>query len=362
MRPRSLSRIMAGLALAGAMAAAHESRAAQYYLTVDVPTTLGGTVYLPNEILRLSGGVYTLELPLEGDGLGVAALLRAPEGAWFLTPDVTVVTDEVTVETRDLLLIDGDFIAFAIDGSAVGIPDYAAIDAALYDPVTDQIALSFDVPVLLGGVEYGRSDLVALGVGFSLLWDAEAAGVPLSANLIGAEVDSAGRLALTFDVPVTLGATTFLPGQVARWEAGAGFSLYASDPTWPPSSLIYSLALLPAAGEVPDGSAGSVPVTATPAVGGQLTLSWGASCSATDTDYAAYEGTLGAPFNTHVPVTCSTGGATSWTLTPSSGNRYYLVVPRNTVAEGSYGSSSALLPRPPSASACLPQEVDLTCP
>lgn len=97
------------------------------------------------------------------------------------------------------------------------------------------------------------------------------------------------------------------------------------------------------------------------AAGGDLTLSWGASCSGTDTDYAVYEGTLGAPFNTHVPVTCSTNGATSWTFTPGAGDRYYYVVPRNAVSEGSYGLGSNGLSRPPSASACLPQEVALVC-
>ncbi|HZM71149.1 MAG TPA: hypothetical protein VFB95_12395 [Candidatus Cryosericum sp.] len=76
---------------------------------------------------------------------------------------------------------------------------------------------------------------------------------------------------------------------------------------------------------------------------------------------AVYEGTLGAPFTTHAPVTCRAGGATSWTFTPGPGDRYYYVVPRNAVSEGSYGLTSALLPRPPSTAACLPQEVLSSC-
>ena len=345
------------------LSAAPHAAAVQYYLAVDVPTTLGGITYTPSQILRVTDGVYAVELELETGTAHVAAMLRTPEGPWLLTPSDTIVTDEVTVETRDIILDDpvNETVSFALHGSSAGIPAYAAIDALLYDPVTDQIAISFDVPVRLGMVDYGPSDLVAIGAGFSLLWSGATYGVPASANVIGAEMDSAGRLVLSFDAPVTLGATTFLPGQLVAWDAGTGFSLYAADPFWPPSSLAASFSFLPAAGEVPDGGAGSVPLTVAPAPGGDLTLSWGASCAGTDTDYAIYEGILGAPFNSHVPVTCSTGGATTWTFTPSPGDRYYYVVPRNGVTEGSYGRGSDGLQHPPSSSACLPQEVALIC-
>jgi hypothetical protein len=122
-----------------------------------------------------------------------------------------------------------------------------------------------------------------------------------------------------------------------------------------------SLAFLPAAGEVGDGSGGGAALTIAPAAGGQITLSWGDSCASTDTDYAVYEGILGGPPTSHVPVTCSTNGATTWTFTPAAGDRYYYVVPRNAVTEGSYGRSSSGAPRPPSAAACLPQETLTSC-
>ncbi len=364
MRPAGLPPAFVVAALAS-VAAVPQTPAAQYYLAVDVPTVLGGVTYTPNQILRAVAGAYVVEATFP-DGVALAALARTSEGFWLLAPAFPIVGDDpedLTIETRDVILYDpvNDVPSVAIDGSAAGIPDYAAIDAVIHDPATGAIAVSFDVPVLLGGVEYGPSDIVAYGAGFSLLWSAAAAGVPPSANVVGAEVDSAYRLVLTFDVPVTLGGTTFLPGQLVRWEPGIGFSLYASDPSWPPPSVLAGFGFLPPAGEVPDGSAGSVPLTIAPAAGGDLTLSWGASCAATDTDYAVYEGTLGAPFASHVPVTCSTGGATTWTFTPSAGDHYYLVVPRNGVSEGSYGHGSSLVPRPPSTAACLPQEVAPNC-
>jgi hypothetical protein len=107
------------------------------------------------------------------------------------------------------------------------------------------------------------------------------------------------------------------------------------------------------AGSVPDGSTGP-PLTVQKAGGGQVSLTWGASCTASDTDYGIYEGTLGA-FPSHHPVVCSTSGALSKTFAPGAGNRYYLVVPRNASREGSYGKNSSGSERPTGTPECLLQ-------
>lgn len=107
------------------------------------------------------------------------------------------------------------------------------------------------------------------------------------------------------------------------------------------------------AGRVPDGgSVAGTPLSVTRGAGGDLTLTWGPSCLASDSDYAVYEGSLGS-FASHVPVLCSTAGATTATFTPAAGNRYYLVVPNNGLREGSYGVTGAGVRRPPSQAACL---------
>jgi len=100
------------------------------------------------------------------------------------------------------------------------------------------------------------------------------------------------------------------------------------------------------------GSGSSLSVDRLP--GGDLELNWSPSCIGTDTDYAIYEGSLGE-FGVHDPSTCSTAGATGWTVTPGLGSRYYLIVPASPNREGDYGADSAGNPRPQSASACLPQ-------
>jgi hypothetical protein len=94
--------------------------------------------------------------------------------------------------------------------------------------------------------------------------------------------------------------------------------------------------------------------------GSDVALAWGASCFATDIDYAVYEGVLG-DFASHAPRLCSTGGALSATVTPTGDNVYWLVVPQNASVEGSYGFDSAGSERPVSSGACRPASVG-SCP
>ncbi len=93
-------------------------------------------------------------------------------------------------------------------------------------------------------------------------------------------------------------------------------------------------------------------------------FTWGDSCSSDDTDYAVYEGDLDDPqgFTNHVQHTCTTSGSTNafLSLHVDRGN-YYLVVPRNAIHEGAYGTDSNGTPRPQSTNACVTQQL-LDCP
>jgi hypothetical protein len=114
------------------------------------------------------------------------------------------------------------------------------------------------------------------------------------------------------------------------------------------------------AGSTPDGAAlPGIPLTLV-RNGLLVDLAWGASCLASDVDYEVYEGLLGSP-TSHVPVTCSTTGARSWTLAPASGARFYLVVPHNGVYEGSAGTRSDGSERLPGAFACRGRRI-AACP
>ncbi len=113
------------------------------------------------------------------------------------------------------------------------------------------------------------------------------------------------------------------------------------------------------AGSVPDGDrVPGTPLTAEHAAGGNVRLSWGGSCVAGDSDFEVYAGDM-SDFTTYGPKFCSTAGATTLAFTPAAGNEFYLVVPRNATREGSYGSDSRGVQRPPASlpSACLPQAI-----
>jgi hypothetical protein len=119
-------------------------------------------------------------------------------------------------------------------------------------------------------------------------------------------------------------------------------------------AFVYLGAAATAAGRVPDGSTGAPLLLQK--VGSAITLSWGPSCSATDTDYAIYEGTIGN-FTSHTSRFCTTDGATTKTFVPAAARSYYLVVPLNEVSEGSYGFQSGGVERPQGQNACLPQQI-----
>lgn len=111
------------------------------------------------------------------------------------------------------------------------------------------------------------------------------------------------------------------------------------------------------AGEVPDGSTiAGQQLLARKLPGGDARFFWAGSCFAGDDDYAFYEGDIG-DFTTHLPVTCSTGGARNLTFTPGPDAHYYLVTPTNPDREGSYGRDSSGAERPESAEACAPPGV-----
>jgi hypothetical protein len=107
------------------------------------------------------------------------------------------------------------------------------------------------------------------------------------------------------------------------------------------------------AGTVPD-QGGSTPLIVLLELTGDLTLMWPASCGSSDDDYEIYEGTLG-DFTSLRPRFCSTGGATAMTFSPASPSSYYLVVARNGLREGSYGTDSAGRERPQAEFACRPR-------
>src|SRR5262245_45896037 len=190
-----MKRIAVGLFLAATACAPGSTltwAGATYYLAPDVPANLGGVDFLPWQIVLSSNAAYSSVLLL-GQDTPLAALHRLPSGDWLIVPSVPVPDGGggTTVEARDVVRFNGVTPTIYFAGGAAGVPEDVRIDALMLD-ASGQLVLSFDVPVNLGGVEYGPSDLVRFAGGaFSLAWSAAVAGVPPDVNLVGVALDAA---------------------------------------------------------------------------------------------------------------------------------------------------------------------------
>jgi len=109
------------------------------------------------------------------------------------------------------------------------------------------------------------------------------------------------------------------------------------------------------AGDVPDSS-----LRVTLDNSGEIVLNWNPSCLSSDDDYEIYEGPIGR-FTIRRSIVCSTNGLTSYTYPSDPGDRYFLVVPRNSAREGSYGRSGNGVERSQADEACRDQLVTV-CP
>lgn len=339
---------LALLCASGAVAAADSS----FYFAVDVPTTLGGAIRRPNEIIAYRNGTYSLEAALFS-GVEIGALHYRADGAWLFAPRTAVSIGGNTFRPADVVAYDGANYVKVFDGAASGVPNGVRIDAVMTDDA-GRLVVSFDAPVKLSGTNFGMSDLVRFDGTFTTFWSGGAAGVPPETDVRDAGTGPSGQLIVSFDIPTTVGSEVFLPGDLVAWS-GEAFERFQRDASWSIEVGRTGLAFLPAAGAVPGGGADSgEPLRLDKTGPGQVQLSWGASCLSTDSDYEVYEGNLG-DFSSHVARRCSTGGARSATITPSPTSDYYLVVPRNAVSEGSYGATSAGTERPVGPNSCLPR-------
>lgn len=349
---------MKRLALCAAILAlaAVPARAASFYFSPDVPTDLGGTRYFPWDVVRDDGGVYSLvfSLPL---GTSIDALFRMNSGDWLLSLRTQAVLGNLPFDPRDVIRFDGAAFSLFFGGAAAGVPASSNVDGAfLVGGDGGALVLGFDAPTLLGNNLYEPADLVQYSGGaFSPFFDASATAPPIPAST---GVMAAARLGtwtiLAFDVPTTLGALTFLPGQLAAWD-GAAFSTFSSNAAWPLGSRIAALAIVPAPGEALD-------LRVTPVSAATIRLAWTAACGVGAEDYAIYEGAIGAWYS-HAAIDCHDDGAPLEEDVPAGpGGRYYLVVATNPGSEGSYGRRSGGAERPVGAAACAAPQVIAACP
>jgi hypothetical protein len=350
------ARFVPALAVCVTALLAATAGADSFYFTPDVPALLNGSNYLPWNIVRDdASGAYTIPSSLPA-GYELDALYHDASGAWYYSFKTQVTLGGTNFYREDVVKYDvSTGYTLAFDGSPHLVAASWNVDAVFLDSLGDLI-LSFDIPATLGGATYEPADLVRwAGGSFSLFFDASAAGIPSSSNVTGADVNGALTV-ITLDTPTSVGAATYLPGQLVSWD-GVSLASYYSNAGWPLAIHRNALSFL-----ADPGAVGTITLSKLPLAPGVIQLEWTPSCSAGAEDYGIYEGTIGN-WASHVPIDCFDDGRDNMeAVTPSGTMNYYLVVPRNADYEGSYGQDSNLTERIQSIPACVNAQRLGTCP
>ena len=374
------------LGLAGSLARA----TTPLLISSDVPTTETATLttLLQTQIFRYTTPpAYTLLLTVPGSPKldGIHKMDRS--GSWLFSVeaanDLAGALGGVDADPRDVIRFDATagVYSFFFCGAAAGIPANVNVDAVYLDGGDGGgLIVSFDVPTSLGAFTFDPADLVRFirvgpACGNWVLaaanpdFDASAAGlgIPTSVNMLDAARAGALRI-FSLDVPADLGPpgiVTYLPGQIVSWN-GAAFALYEPLAGWPLSSTVDGLSTVGNPGIV--GPTLFMNKTVSPQLDlSDVILSWSGSCSEGASDYGIYEGTIGS-FYSHTTVDCNDDSiALTEQITPSTGSRYYLVVPLNPQNEGSYGQRRdnpipTLTERPIGAVQCVAVQTVTPCP
>jgi hypothetical protein len=342
---------------------------------VDIPTTVSAATYQPYQTVNgyAPAAIWSYSVNAAGPGSGLTPGVHVDglhqlysNGYFYFSVDAPAVISATAYHPADLLYYTGVSYGKLWDHATdLALPESADI-TALACCGGNGFYFALDAPLTLsqqggGTISYDPRDVVAIGMPlgtYQMAFDGVAAGIPAGARIAGAEHLNATTWLLNFDVPVTLGAATYLPGDVVQWN-GAAWSLYYRDtavfPNPPPNAMTdFALPLAP-------GEAKNFKLAKS---GANLAMTWGnATCAYPSTvrDYEVYEGAVGAWYSHNTAKACTTGGVTNATVTPGGGNQYYLVVPSNGAFEGNYGTGAGG-PIPVSTAACRASQATSTCP
>jgi len=370
------------------LAAWRPTAAQEEFLSSDVDLTIGLHDAFPGEISKHDAmGTYVIDPAVNVPGDLANNIIDGlhdfgnPQWLFSLKPSSNNDLGGLLLppaDQRDVIRYDGVGYTHFFCGPTVQdpVPEGSDIDALYMDG--GDLIVSFDVPTLIGGIDYLPSDLVRYtptGGGGCTAWQIDSlefdssGKIELSRNVTGAAKTATGIvLAIDQDAILETAASTtatFRRGQLVLWN-GSFFSEFRSLANWPARNLVTALSMpttVTTAGAIPP--AGSAGLRLLKDGGGNLDLSWSPSCLRGDTDYAIYEGDFG-DFTSHSAKTCSTGGLTSANVVSGSGgSQYYLVVPLSETREGSYGTmknDTVLTERPQGVASCLVQEIIGACP
>ena len=285
------------------------------------PHRLALSLLIPFLTLGLTPAVHAQSTTIFFDNEGPEQGITTPGACCFSLGGADFIGFEgVVAPSNPALTASGDFV-YRVVGSDVGV-------IITFDPPVDFLSFFF---------VHDPAEVVMTGFGFA--YDKNGMQVAgFESKPMTTPGDPANFISISSAVPIQT---------LSAW----GLAAYLDNLTFGFGA---------GAGAVPDGDrVPGAPLVLGKEPDGDVALRWSPSCLNSDTDYAVYEGLLGDP-TSHVPAgnpPCTTAGATQLTVTPTPGNRYYLVVPLNASHEGSYGTDRDGDPRPPSLSACREQLV-----
>jgi hypothetical protein len=198
-------------------------------LSTDIPVTLEGVSYRERDILHYDLSGFSLYQPDPAPeiprGVNIEALcLLGVGGDILFSVDVPTTIEGELYTERDLILYNGINFSKFFDGTAVGIPEGAGIDAVtVLDDGT--IIFSLDIPVNLGENTINARDLIKYDdSSLSLYFSGSDNGIPEGATIDGAYVSPSGDILFSLDVPTVLNGLDISDRDIVKWDQNS-FSL-----------------------------------------------------------------------------------------------------------------------------------------
>lgn len=178
-----------------ATALANLSYAPDISVAVTATTTLNDeTVAIDNR----AGVVTPVDLGVLPANVAVDGFHRLDAGIVLFSLDTTAALGNLIVRPGDVVRYNGIGYSLEFDASAAGLPDNLNIDAVSRRDTL--LILAFDTAVVLNGILFQDEDLAGFnGTAFTMEFDGSAAGIAAGLALDAAEVLGNGQLLLSFD-------------------------------------------------------------------------------------------------------------------------------------------------------------------
>ena len=165
-------------------------------ITVLLPGNAGNIVATPQDIVRESGGIYSIEYDGSANGLApgvkIDAVSEHPSGL-LLSFDVTAKIASLVIDDADIVLWDGANHSIVFNAATAGVPASYDIDAVHYASVLNRFQLSFKTGGSLDGQVFADEDIIEHDVASGDF------ALALDATVLHAEWASADLDALSLD-------------------------------------------------------------------------------------------------------------------------------------------------------------------